>query len=252
VIHPGEFVWEFVVYMPPRAAASWSFALDGLRGACAGAGALWTAAAFASAAWAVRRGGARRALGALFLLGFVLVWRRFSEWAISPASLRFAYPLVGVGCALIADAACALPLAPLGGVLLALVLVDVGARGGAVAANLAAEAGPASTRAAAADWIDAHVPDGAEVGLARFPEPAHTPPFRWNRLKLVVFENAAALGARTPEWLVVDAGGAEGLGPDLRARYDEAASFPARSFLWATPHDDALFANEGMLVLRRR
>jgi len=252
VLHPGDFAWEFLVYMPARAAASRGFVLDGLRGAFDGAGAPWTAATFMAAAWAVSRGGPRRALGALFLAGFVLVWWRFSAWAASPASLRFAYPLLGVGCALAADAAFSLPLAPLGGILLALVLVDTGARGAAVVSNLAAEAGPDATRTAAADWIDAHVPAGAEVGLARFPEPAHTPPFRWNRLKLVVFENAAALGARTPDWLVVDSGGAEGLGPDLRARYDVAASFPARSFLWATPHDDALFANEGMLVLRRR
>lgn len=252
LIKPADFAWEFLVYMPARAPQNWRFALDGLRGAVAGTGAAWVLAAFAAAAWAVRRGGARRALGALFLGGFALVWLRFGGWSASPASLRFAYPLLGLGSVLAADAAFSLPGAPLGAVLLALVLVDVTARGGAVLRNLAAQSGPDSTRSAAADWIDAHVPAGAEMGLTRFPEPAHTPPFRWDRLRLVVFENAAALGGRTPSWLAVDAAGLSALDPSLLARYETAASFPARSFLWATPHDDALFADAGMFILRRR
>ncbi len=252
VLHPGDFAWEFLVYMPARAAASWRFLPDGLGGAVDGAGALWTAAAFAAAARAVRRGGARRALGLLFLGGFVLVWFRFSGWASSPASLRFAYPLIGVGCALAADAAFSLPWSPLGPVLLACVLAESVARGGAVVANLSAEAGPQSTRTAAAEWIDANIPSGSEVGLVRFPEPAHTPPFRWDRAHLVVFENAAALGARTPDWLVADESGLAALGAWATERYQTAASFPAKTFLGAATRDDALFANAGMFVLRRR
>jgi 4-amino-4-deoxy-L-arabinose transferase-like glycosyltransferase len=252
ILHPGDFAWEFLVYMPARAAASWTFLTDGLRGAMDGAGPSWVFAAFVSAAWAIRRGGPRRALGALFLGGFVLVWFRFSGWAASPASLRFAYPLIGVGCALAADAAFSLPFEFLGAVFLAIVLVETAARGGAVLANLSAEAGPAATRTAAADWIESHVPAGAEVGLVRYPEPAHTPPFRWDRYRLVVFENAAALGARAPQWLIADESGVAGLGAWASERYETAASFPARTFLGLAPHDDALFANAGMLVLRRR
>jgi hypothetical protein len=251
VLHPRDFAWEFLVYMPARAPASLAALRDGLRGTMTGAGAIWTLAAFAGAALAIRRGGARRALGLLVLGGFALVWLRFSAWAGSPASLRFSYPLIGLGCVLAADAASSLPV-PLGALLFAAVLVDTGAGGCAVLANLRAEASPSSTRAAAADWIETHVPADAEIGLNRFPEPAHTPPFRWDRYRLVVFENVAALGARVPEWLVVDGAAARELRAWSDPRYETAASFPAAHVLWASPQDDALFANAEMVVMRRR
>ncbi len=251
VLRPGDYAWEFLVYMPARAPSSWLFPLDGLRGAAAGAGVLWTAAAFPSAALALRRGGPRRALGAVFLAGFFLVWLRFSGWAATPASLRFAYPLLGIGAVLIADAAADMPRAA-GAALVCALLVDAGARAAAVCRSLWAEGGPASTRAAAADWIDANIPAGDEIGLLRAPEPAHTPPFRWDLKRLVLCPDAASLAARAPRWLALDKAQRASLPPELAARYATAAEFARPKFLWARADDDALFADEPMFVLRRR
>jgi len=132
--------------------------------------------------------------------------------------------------------------------LLAAALAETGARGAVYLENLRREAGPASTRTQAADWIDAHVPAGAEVGLWRFPEPAHTPPFRWDRARLVVLETPAAAAGRAPEWFVGDAAEVSALEAALPNRYDRVRVFPAAAPFGRAPQDDSFFANSAMTV----
>ncbi|MEK7382202.1 MAG: hypothetical protein AAB262_02840, partial [Elusimicrobiota bacterium] len=191
---------------------------------------------------------ARLALGGIFV-----VLLRFPEISAGTGCLRLYYPAAALGVLFAADLLSALHSPALAGLLLAGVLADTGLRGAVYLENLRREAGPSSTKALAADWVDANIQAGASVGLLRYPEPAHTPPFRWDRLRLVVFESFRDLKARpVPEWIVASASGWDAVDEGLRSRYDEARSFAPARLLWAAPRDDSFFADAGMTVQRRR
>jgi hypothetical protein len=197
-------------------------------------------------------GDSRRRLTALLIVGgTILIAARFPGVARSAGALRLLYPLAALAVVMGADVVCAAPRTA-AALLLAAVFVDTGVRGGVYAADLAGEAGARNTRAAAADWIDANVPSGANIGLLRFPEPAHTPPFRWDRYRLSIFESTAALAEReTPEWIVARRAAWDVLERSFRNRYDEVREFPSARWGWAETRDDSFFADAGMIVLRR-
>jgi dolichol-phosphate mannosyltransferase len=252
LLRPSHFAWEFLVYMPSHASLSLRGMGAGAAAAASGAGLVLVLTAAAACAAAVRRGPERAALALLTAGGTVAMWARFPDWAGDPASLRFVYPLVGVACVLAADAALSLRPRVLGALLTAALLADTGLRGAVALESLGLETGPRATREAAGRWIDAHVPPGEEIGLARFPEPAHTPFFRWNAHPLVVFETPEALGGKAPRWLALDEAAARSLADWTKGRYEVAADFPRPGLLWARSRDGSFFADEGMVVLKRR
>jgi hypothetical protein len=136
---------------------------------------------------------------------------------------------------------------------LALILAEAGGRALVYLDNFSAANGARSTRAAAADWIDQHIPDGAQVGVLRPPEPSHTPPFRWNRVDLTIFESPAALAATAPpEWIAASVADLEPLAAWTGPRYELAQSFEPSCPWGLCPTDDSFFANIGIRVLRRR
>ncbi len=252
VFAPKHFAWELMVYSP----SSFSLRTRGLVAFVTrvvpeeigiGLGSL--------AALGILRGlfagSQRRLLSILIFGGGVLVLGRFSSFAASTSSMRLHYAGVALAVVLAADLIAALPR-PMRAILLAAALAETGARASAYLLNLHREAGAFSTKTHAADWIDAHIPGGANVGLLRFPEPAHTPNFRWDRMRLTIFEAPKDLaGVALPEWIVVSERGWAALDPTFQARYATAAAFPAATFLGLRPGDDSFFSNAGMLVLQR-
>lgn len=253
LLSPRAFIWELTVYMPGRFGASWSGLLASVDSMSRGLGLLLAPAAAAAVARALLVGDARRrALAILVLVGWLTVWLRFHNWTGWVSTLRVLLPMIGLACVLVADAAAAVPARGWAALLAALLLADTGLRGSVVLSDLGGEASGASTRERAADWVDANIPPKSVVGLLRYPEPAHTPPFRWDRVALSVFDKPEALGADIPEWLVGSEDGLKNLGAWAEERYETAAAFPSARLLGARSEDDSLFADSGMLVLRRR
>ncbi len=252
VFAPRDFAWEFTVFSPSH----FGFALSGLtaffgRVVPAGLGVALASLAAISVVRALFADGPRRLISLVIIGGGALVLGRFPEFAAMISSLRLHYAGAALAVALAADFLAALPR-PAAAVLLAAVLADAGARGGVYLENLRREAGPSSTRAVAADWIDSHIPAGAEVGLWRYPEPAHTPPFRWDRVKLVVLEKPAEAAGREPEWFVGDSREVSALERALPGRYDVVQVFPPAAPFGRAPEDDSFFANAGMTIYHRR
>lgn len=252
VFSPRDFAWELTVYSPTR----FSFGLAALRDllSCAlphGLGPILTVLAVVGTLRALGVDARRRALAVLVLGGCLLTVARFPHFMKDASGLRLAYPLAALGVFLAADALASLPRVA-AALLFAAALGDAGLRGSVYLLNLSRGAGPDSNFTRMADWIDANVPAGEEVGLLRYPEPAHTPPFRWDRVRLVVFERADALGERRPEWIVASARGWEELEPSFRTDYEEAVRFDAASLLGILPRDGSFFLNGGAVALRRR
>lgn len=252
VLAPKDFAWELTVFAPSH----FGFTAAGLaaflgRVVPHGLGIALSSLAGVALVRGLVAGGPRRLLALLVLGGGVLVLGRFPEFAAMTSSLRLHYAGAAVAVALAADLLAALPR-PAAALLLAAALAETGARGAVYLENLRREAGPASTRTQAADWIDANVPAGASVGLGRFPEPAHTPPFRWDRVKLIVLEKPAEAAGHEPEWFVGDARELSGLEGALPGRYEAARVFRGFSWLGLSPEDDSFFADADMAVYRRR
>ncbi len=250
LLAPDRFAWELTVYAPTRLSLAPSALLEMAtrhlpRGAGAATAVLLAAGTLSGLLGRDRR---LRALAVAVLGGSFLLWLRFA--AADESLLRIFTGPFALACSLGAALAWRLPK-PAAAVAVLLALGESGARAAPYLADLRAGASGSSTREAAADWIDARVPAGARLGLSRFPEPAHAPPFRWDRLSLVFFETPAALGSERPEWLAypVDAWAREDSA--FRAGYETAAVFPRRSALGRTATDPSFYANAGMVVLRR-
>ena len=127
---------------------------------------------------------------------------------------------LALACLLAADAVCSLKSRWIKTAVLLLVFMDCGLRSWVYLRNFQIDAGPRSTREQAADWIEANIPAGASVGLPRYPQPAHTPPFRYDRYHLVVFEKPEMLKSGDyPDFLVTDAANQSGLGKLLEPVY---------------------------------
>lgn len=252
VLAPKDFAWELTVLSPSH----FGFAAGGLRAFAsrvvpAGLGLALGSLAAAGTARALFADPRRRLLALLILGGGILVLGRFPEFAALTSSLRLHYGCAALAVVLAVDLIFALPR-PAAALLLAAALVDTGARGAVYFVNLRREAGPASTRAAAADWIDANVPAGSEIGLTRYPEPSHTPPFRWDRTRLSIFERPELAADRPPEWFVGDSRELAGLERAVPNRYDEVRVFRAAAPFGREPDDDSFFANASMTILRLR
>lgn len=249
---PKDFAWELTVYAPTKFGFSLPGAAAFARGALVeGLGLALASLAAAGVVRALFADGRRRALALLILGGGLLVFCRFPQFAGEVSSLRLHYAAAALAVVLAADFLAAFPR-PAAALLMAAVLADTGLRGGVYLENLSRAAGKGDTRAAAADWIDAAVPDGATVGLLRYPEPAHTPPFRWDRVKLVVFGSTKGVPEKSlPDWFVAGRAGWDALGPEFTGNYETVRDFAPARLLWAAPRDESFWPNSEMLVLRR-
>lgn len=251
LLAPGRFAWELTVYSPSTFAAPWGPLISLARLAPQGLGVGAASLAAAGLAAGLAAGGPRRLLAATVLGGAALIASRFHYLSDVPSSLRLHYASAALAVLLGADFARFLP--PAGRALvLAVVVAETAWRGSVYLSDLGREAGPASTRAAAADWIDENVPEGARVGLVRYPEPPHTPPFRWDRVELTVYEDPAAASGDPPEWFVGSAEQLRAVERALPNRYDTARAFLSARRGGLRAADDSFFANTDMLILRRR
>lgn len=249
----SSFRWELEVLLPPGTRLDWSN-LPGLFTVMLPSGLGYLAAALGvlgSIAWARRSDPPRLllAVSSLLLLGWF--WSRYWFMGSGPSTVRLFYPLLPLLCVAAADLLGRLPGRATLAAGLALALLEAAPSAAAYLENMRLDGGSASTRARAADWIEANVPAGASVGLTRYPEPAHTPPFRFDRYTLVLFESTAALGKRRPDFIVVDAEGAAKVEAGLPGEYRVAASFEPVSVLWGRVRDESFFANGTARVYAR-
>ncbi len=254
-ISPRAYAWETTIYgIPP----SLKMAMTGLplmlANSIPGVGLFLCALALTGAITALARTGPKRLLAlALWLTTATLCWR-FAGLMADRTILRLYLPMLALGILLGADfiADLARPRFWKAAILAAL-LMENGWRALVILDNAQRAAGADATRAQAADWIEAHIPAGSSVGLLRYPEPAHTPPFRFNRYRLVLFDSPTCLPAgREPDFIVADEmirGAMENwLGKD----YDQIQAFQPWRALWADRSMEDYGINNGMFVYRRR
>jgi 4-amino-4-deoxy-L-arabinose transferase-like glycosyltransferase len=251
-----DFLWETTVY--PGAVRHLGGNLASLLGPWSWAGLgpglyVVSAAGFLSALF--RPDPRRRMLALTCACGFGLLWLLLAKfWGfLDAAGLRFFMPFYALAGLLAADAVCSIKSPRwLRYAVLAAVFADCGLRSWAHLQNFHLDAGPRSTREQAADWIEANMPAGTTVGLPRYPQPAHTPPFRYDRYHLVIFEKPELLQTgRRPEFLVTDAANRASLEPLVRGGYELARAFPSFRAAWAGVGEEN-FANAGFLIYRRR
>lgn len=255
---PLSFAWDLTIYQPEK--SSWSFlSLVSLgKGWVDALGPLTVACAAAGFFAALRRGGEARSLAMILAVLFALLWAlfgRFYSFGLSGTGIRYYYPLLGLSCVLAGDVLARLhgrrPL--LAALILAAALLDSGVRFAVYLENMRLGAGPASTRMQAADWIDANLTAGSTLGLSHYPEPWRTPPFRYDRFTLMIFDRPQRLSPRRlPEHIVVgeeSRAAIEAWGGDT---YELAKSFLPVSLAWARPSDTAFFANTGVHIFRRK
>ncbi|OGR82378.1 MAG: hypothetical protein A3J74_02880 [Elusimicrobia bacterium RIFCSPHIGHO2_02_FULL_57_9] len=249
----GHFAWEMEVFAAP----SFNLTLQGF-GALLGnfAVSMGPALAILAAAGSLAALGRRewRRLLALVLWGvFAVLWAWFWRFAPDPGYTRFYYPVMALACVLGADALWSGSWPKIFKVFItALILMDSGLRSFVYLRNMVLDSGVQSTRMQAASWIDANIPPGSSVGLVRYPEPAHTPPFRYDRYRLVFFNSAEVLGDEYPDYLVVDA---EGQGPIdnlAKNKYDRTRSFLPMGIGWARVTDKSSFINADIYIYKLR
>ena len=238
--HLGVSPAQVAALLPGSAAAN-------LGGVTAGLGALGLVLGLLAG----KPDGSRRMLAGLALAGALMIAVRFPI-AVSLGGFRLFHASAALACLLGADLLWRWPR-PLRVLCLAAVLVDSGLRSFVLLDNMRRDSTSAATRTQAADWIETNVPPGSRVGLTRYPEPAHTPAFCYNRYRLLIFDSPQALTGRTaPEYLVVDAMGQRSLEPWLGRTYEIAARFQPFSIGWARQFDEISFANEAFTVYRLR
>lgn len=247
LVSARSFAWEVEVYGGGAPAPFLQGLRDFAASAAQGLGPVLALLLAGATLAGLRARGERRLLACAALLGTLVLWLKFRSNAF-----RLYYPLVGLGCALAADALLRLPRAVAAALLLA-ALADTGLRSGVMLADLSRSQSDSATRLLAADWLESHLPPGAALGLVRLPDPAHCPPFRLDRFRLEVLPRASDWTAPdAPEYAVVDADGLSLLDSWGIADYNTAARFLPAQAGWARRDDDPTFANTGFFVLRRR
>lgn len=130
------------------------------------------------------------------------------------------------------------PAGKLGNATAAIVLAGLLCQGLSYAHNFALGEGEKSTHFRAGAWIEKNIPEGATIGLTRFPQPSNSPFFRWDRYRLRFIEPtiASTLPEKlSPDYLaltVPDHDDRPWFGPVLE-RYELLASFPrGKLFPW--------------------
>jgi len=115
----------------------------------------------------------------------------------------------------------------------AALLLDSGSISASYLWNFHLEARHKSTRLEAGRWIGAHVSQGASIGLVAPPQPSDTPPFRFERHALVLFERPDQLrGRQLPDYVVLsELRASQELKAFLGRHYREAAFFRPRRLL---------------------
>ena len=247
-----DYLWETTVY--PGGVKDFGGNLSSLLGRWSWAGmgpGLYLLSAAGLVAALLRSDPRRRLLALCLACGFGVLWLFLARfWGfLDAAGLRFFMPFYALACLLAADGVCALKNRWLKAAVLVLVFADCGLRSWVYLRNFQLDAGPRSTREQAADWIDANIPAGASVGLPRYPQPAHTPPFRYDRYHLVIFENPELLRpAQMPDYLVTDAANQS----SVKAQgYRSVQDFPGYKLAWAGVAVDN-FSNSSFSIYRRR
>jgi hypothetical protein len=260
VLMRGKYAWETGVYTAGHAAPTLASAASLFGPSLAvQLGLVAQLLAAAGIAWALRPRASRpaRLVGLVALGGTAVLWlglAAFWGWLQGPESLRFFYPLVPLYCLLAACAACdaRLPRA-LGTALLALALLDTGVRAAPYLVALRRDGGPLATRARAASWIEANVPPGSSIGLARYPQPATTPVFRYDLYRLVLFDDPRALPAsERPDVIVVDEPARAPVESALGDEYELAVAAEPAAFGWGRVRDKGFFADAPMYVFKRK
>lgn len=179
-------------------------------------------------------------LGLAYLwLGLALLW----HFSTGPGAARFFYALYPLMAVLgVVWAARAKIPAWLGALLLLAAFADAGRRSLVYLENMRSE----TTRSQAAAWVEQNVPAGSSLGLTRYPQPATTPPIRFDRYKLVIFSDPALLDKKTrPERVLTDESG-----KSMMKGWEVEAEFQPLLTNISPIQDDSFFANAPMYVLR--
>ncbi|MBI2385857.1 MAG: hypothetical protein HYV14_07575 [Elusimicrobia bacterium] len=131
----------------------------------------------------------------------------------------------------------------------AIVLAGLACQGFSYAYNFSLGEGARSNHFLSGEWIEKNVPEGAQIGLLRYPQPSNSPFFRYDRYRLKFIEPGLAASlpeAQLPRWLaltVPDYDDRPALAPVL-SRYERRAVFPrARLFPWIALDPSSTTAN---------
>ncbi|MHB2025237.1 MAG: ArnT family glycosyltransferase [Elusimicrobiota bacterium] len=205
------------------------------------------------AAMLVKNQKIRLAAAASFCV-FICLWVGLTWfWGFSSSTfvLRYYYALIGPLCIIAADFACGLPRAAKV-ILIAAAIFEGGIKSLVYLENMGLDSTNLSTRSVAADWINRNIPAGSSVGLSRYPEPAHTPPFQYSRYRLVVFDKPSSLSrAQYPDYIVLDVEAEEGLRSWMMSRYARIKAFLPWTILGFHADDASFYANTAMYVYKR-
>lgn len=177
---------------------------------------------------------ALRVSGLLFLLGCLQLAVRTTD----PQHGRHFLPFIALGSAIAAAGIARIwkgERAWLAAALLAGILAENVPASASYLWTMSREAAGRSTRMDAGRWINANLPEEASVGLVVPPQPADTPPFRFDRYRIVLFAEPGQLqGRELPRYVVVsDPRRFHVLDVFLRERYHSLMRFdPPRLFPW--------------------
>ena len=250
-----DFRWDFAYASTRPVALSVSQLLSGIQSTTASLGVVATLiAVLGTVSLSFSRAKEQSVLARGTLLLFAVLYVKFAVFFTEdPAALRLFYVPVLLSFVTGAVAAASVKTPKLvKASILAVVLLETTLRGSVALANLHLDSTPSSTFARAAAFVDKTVPSGAAVGLSRYPEPSHTPSFRWDLHPLVVFQHPSDLdGKPMPDWVVVDAMDAPAFDAWNAGRYRVAADFSPYTLGPVTPAAYSPFVNQLIRVYEK-
>lgn len=252
----GRYAWE-MNYATRAAGPTLASVLDVLWNLASGAGmggALFLLSAYGLVV-SFRKDKTTRFLASAFALNAAALWLLLAKFAGGFVGFaRYYYPLVGFACVLAGAAVAGLPKRWRVAVL-SVALLDLGLGSFVYLVNMRRDSSEISTRAQAALWIDEKIPLGASVGLLRYPDPVHTPLFKWNRVKLLIFDKPESLDEAKsyPDYLVYDQDAAPTFNRWSRGRYEEIVLFvPYALGRWRMTSGEASAINPEIHIMRKR